>query len=254
MAISRRRAVMARRIVLLMNTNATKVSNRQANRVVDEHEGDEGQQDDERDRGDADVARQAQEALDGPLPVLDVTGGIGGVVADLREGGVVHDALGSGLDLLRIEHAHDERGRKGVLAVEGGHGVRGVTVGHRGAELLERLVLGLVGHGLDVVPALDLGLVALNVRLVGVVREEGLDGHLVLDAADHAVEHGGAQDKEADDEQGQEDGDHGAEHRRPVAAEVVAALTKRVADVRGRHSNRSLPSPGRGPRVRPRAR
>ena len=49
----------------------------------------------------------------------------------------------------------------------------------------------------------------------------------------------------ADDEQGQEDSDDGAEARTEVALEVVPRLADGVTKIKWHHSNRTLPAPRR---------
>ena len=203
--------------------------------------------------GHADVASQLEEATDLLLAVTNVLGHIGvfvvdlgvGVIDDFAEARIVLDLLGHGLDLGRVLHLDAEGARQGVLTVQSGKRRVGVA-GDGGAVLLQRVLLAHELNVFDVVHALELILVILDVLIGSVVGDVSLDGHLVLDVADRGVHQHGADDEQADDEQRQEDGDDGAEGRRPVAEEVAESLFDGIAEIRRRHSCRSLPSPGRG--------
>ena len=160
------------------------------------------------------------------------------------EVGILLELLGRALDLRRIVHLNRKRGGQRVLAVERAHGGVGVTR-HLARVLGQRVVLILIGHGLDVAPRLELGLKGLDVCLIGVIANKGINDNLILDGADHGVQHRGAHDEQADDKQRKEDRDDGAERGSPVTEEVADCLFEGVAHVSWCHSCRNLPSPGR---------
>ena len=233
---------------------ATTSGNGQANRVVDEHERDKGQKGHEHDRADAQVVGDAKQTLDRLATVLDRIRRVVVVVCNLLEVGVGGQLRSDVLNALGVLEGDDERGGNRILTIERRDRVGGVAIAHRLLVLVERLLLALVGNGVHAAPALDLRLEGVNILLVGVVGNKRLDGDTVLDAADEVRDHYGADDEQADDEQREEDRDDCAKNRRPVPAEVTSRLAKRITNVRGHHSNRSLPSPDRGPRDPPQAR
>ena len=140
MPISARRAMIERRIVLLMNTKATKMSSTT--------------------RAAATMRMplvSERELLNGLGPVLDRAGRRTRGVADLEELRARHDVVGDPLGHAGIGQLDDQRGRDGVAPVERRHGVGRVGRHHGLTVLGKRLFLALVGHRVHAVPSLDLG-------------------------------------------------------------------------------------------------
>ena len=63
----------------------------------------------------------------------------------------------------------------------------------------------------------------------------------------------GAKGKDANNEQGEEDGNDGTQARRPVPVDVCPRFAEGIAKVRGHHRSHNLLSLGRAPRGRPQA-
>ena len=218
----------------------------EANRVVDEHEGHEHQQHDQGGRGDADDVGHVEQAVHRVGRVEHRRRGHVGILAHRQEQVICHDALGHRLGQVGVGQRDHQRGRQGVAPVQGRHRVLGVGRDHGAAVLLQGLVLALVGDAVHALPRVDVSLQLVDHGLVGVIGEKRLDGDARLHVAQHAVDHEAGDGAHADTEQRQEDRDHGAEARGPVAREVTAGLAHGITEVIGHHSSRTLRSARHG--------